>query len=165
MTQPPGQPVPSSAGLHQAGGVAAGRVPRLSALDAWRGLTVLLMLLVNNVALDVVTPRQLQHAPWGGGLTFTDLVFPWFLFCAGLALPFSLAAARRAGVSGWKLAGKQLQRALLFYLGGALLTSAEEHQLTLGLGVLQLIALAGFFAGLLASLGMGWRLLVAGALL
>ena len=34
---------------------------RLSALDAWRGLTILLMLLVNNVALDTLTPRQLQQ--------------------------------------------------------------------------------------------------------
>ncbi|MFC4454861.1 heparan-alpha-glucosaminide N-acetyltransferase domain-containing protein [Deinococcus sonorensis] len=139
---------------------------RLSALDAWRGLTVLLMLLVNNVALDYKTPFQLQHAPWGGGLTLTDLVFPWFLFCAGAALPFSLAAARRAGLDGGRLGRKQLERGVLLYLVGALLTSAELRQLNLGLGVLQLIALASLAAGLLSQM-LRWeaRLGVAALLL
>ena len=138
---------------------------RLSALDAWRGLTVLLMLLVNNVSLGTLTPTQLQHAPWGGGLTFTDLVFPWFLFCAGAALPFSLGAARRAGQSGWALVGKQAQRTVLLYLVGCVVTSATEHRFSLGLGVLQLIALASFFGGLLSGLHLRWRLLAAGVLL
>ena len=59
------------------------------ALDGWRGLTIVLMILVNNVSLGHFTPPQLVHAAWHGGLTPTDLVFPWFLFCAGAALPFS----------------------------------------------------------------------------
>ncbi|WP_425146179.1 DUF5009 domain-containing protein [Deinococcus sp.] len=138
---------------------------RLSSLDAWRGLTVLLMLLVNNLALDTLAPSQLLHAPWGGGLTFTDLVFPWFLFCAGAALPFSLAAAHKAGQVGWALVGKLAQRTVLLYLVGCLLTSVTEHRLTLGLGVLQIIALASFFGGLLSRLRLRWRLLSAGALL
>ncbi|MBB5234788.1 hypothetical protein [Deinococcus budaensis] len=45
---------------------AAAGTGRLAALDAWRGLTVGLMLLVNNVALGSLTPGPLRHAPWGG---------------------------------------------------------------------------------------------------
>lgn len=145
------------------------RPPRLVALDAWRGLTVLMMLLVNNVALGNLTPRQLQHAPWGGGLTFTDLVFPWFLYCAGAALPFSLAAARRSGLAGWGLVRKLVERAALLYLVGCFVTSAVEGQFTLGLGVLQLIALASLAAGVISLIGgdlkARWRLVIAGALL
>ncbi|EYB67211.1 hypothetical protein DEIPH_ctg047orf0013 [Deinococcus phoenicis] len=137
---------------------------RLTALDAWRGLTVLLMWLVNNVALGNLTPAQLQHAPFGG-MTLTDLVFPWFLFCAGAALPFSQAAMRKAGVTGWVRVRRLVTRAALLYLVGAFLTSATEHRFMLGLGVLQLIALATLCAALLSGLRGRWQALVAPALL
>ncbi len=141
---------------------------RLVALDAWRGLTILLMLLVNNVSLGRYTPGQLVHAPWGGGLTLTDLVFPWFLYCAGASIPFSLG--KRAGDEhGWwperSTVLKLFQRAVPLYLVGALLTSVENQAPTLGLGVLQLIALASLCAGLLARFPARWRLGVALGLL
>ena len=141
------------------------RSSRLSSLDAWRGLTILLMLLVNNVSLDTLTPKQLQHAPWGGGITFTDLVFPWFLFCAGAALPFSLAASRKAGLNGWPLIWKLAVRTVLLYLVGCVLTSSEARHLSLGLGVLQLIALGSFFGGVISLLAVRWRVVTALALL
>ncbi|AIZ45340.1 hypothetical protein QR90_09890 [Deinococcus radiopugnans] len=140
------------------------RVARLTALDAWRGLTVLLMLLVNNVALGGRTPYQLVHAPFGG-LTLTDLVFPWFLLCAGAALPFSLAAMTRSGVTGWLRVRRLLTRAALLYLAGAFLTSVTLRAPTLGLGVLQLIALATLCAALLGDLRGRWQAGVAAALL
>ncbi|GGJ86671.1 heparan-alpha-glucosaminide N-acetyltransferase domain-containing protein [Deinococcus aquiradiocola] len=161
---PPGAATPDPALTVTPQGTAV-RVARLSALDAWRGLTILLMLLVNNVALDTLTPRQLQHAPWGAGLTLTDLVFPWFLFCAGAALPFSLAAAQRSGLSGARLVRKLAGRTVLLYLVGCVVTSAAEHTFTLGLGVLQLIALASFTGGVISLLGVWWRVAVAAALL
>ncbi|PNY80846.1 heparan-alpha-glucosaminide N-acetyltransferase domain-containing protein [Deinococcus koreensis] len=143
-------------------GVPAGA--RLSALDAWRGLTVLLMLLVNNVALGNFTPAQLRHAPFGG-VTLTDLVFPWFLLCAGAALPFSQAALQRSGVRGWPRLRRLLTRAALLYLAGAFLTSVTQHALTLGLGVLQLIALASLGGALMAPWRGRWQLLAALGLL
>ncbi|CAM3675187.1 DUF5009 domain-containing protein [Deinococcus saxicola] len=147
----------------------AGTVPkvkpaRLTALDAWRGLTVLLMLLVNNVALGGRTPYQLVHAPFGG-LTLTDLVFPWFLLCAGAALPFSLAAMTRSGVVGWVRVRRLVTRAVLLYLAGAFLTSVTIEAPTLGLGVLQLIALATLCAALLGGLRGRWQAVIAAALL
>lgn len=132
---------------------------RLTALDAWRGLTVLLMLLVNNVSLGSRTPAQLMHAPFGS-VTLTDMVFPWFLFCAGAALPLSHAAARRSGGSAGGRFRRLVSRTALLYLVGAGLTSVTEHRFTLGLGVLQLIALST----LLASLVVGARVWVQSAL-
>ncbi|MFC3832909.1 MULTISPECIES: heparan-alpha-glucosaminide N-acetyltransferase domain-containing protein [Deinococcus] len=136
-----------------------GAPARLTALDAWRGLTVLLMLLVNNASLGSRTPAQLMHAPLGG-VTLTDMVFPWFLFCAGAALPFSHAAAQRSGVRPGARLGRLVSRTALLYLVGAGLTSVTEHRFTLGLGVLQLIALST----LLASLVVGARAWVQAAL-
>src|ERR1700679_1217462 len=75
---------------------------RLTSLDAFRGLTVFLMLLVNNIALDTQTPSQLTHAGWNGGGTIADLVFPWFLLCVGLAIPLSANSARKKGVPNWR---------------------------------------------------------------
>lgn len=129
------------------------------ALDAWRGVTILLMLLVNNVSLGQYTPAQLVHATWDGGLTLTDLVFPWFLFCAGASIPFSLG--KRTDERWWPdrdTVFKLFQRAMPLYLVGALLTSVENTTLIWGLGVLQLIALASLCAGLFARFPALWRL-------
>lgn len=161
-------PEPLTSARPAAPGVAAqASLPartRLSALDAWRGLTVLLMLLVNNVALGHSTPAQLRHAPFGG-VTLTDMVFPWFLLCAGAALPFSQAALQRSGVSGWPRLRRLLTRAALLYLAGAFLTSVTQHALTWGLGVLQLIALASLGGALMAGWRGRWQLLAALGLL
>lgn len=160
----PGQSAAPEAGVDTGEVVAPVTRTRLSALDAWRGLTVLLMLLVNNVALGEYTPAQLMHAHFGG-ITLTDLVFPWFLFCAGAALPFSQAAMQKAGVTGWALYRRLLTRAALLYLMGAFVTSVTQHAFTLGLGVLQLIALATLCGALAAGLRGRWQALLAAALL
>ena len=63
---------------------------RYIALDVLRGLTVALMILVNNPgAWNKIFP-PLRHAAWDG-CTPCDLVFPFFLFCVGVSMAFSLA--------------------------------------------------------------------------
>ncbi|RYG57127.1 DUF1624 domain-containing protein, partial [bacterium] len=128
------------------------KTPRLTSLDAFRGATVALMLLVNNMALDEATPAQLQHASWGETIRIADLVFPWFLLCAGLSLPFSYRSAKHRGVSYGAWAMKALSRAVGLLLLGMFLDSAYNRQPTLGLGVLQLIGLASLVAALLMPL-------------
>lgn len=143
----------------------AKKSPRLTSLDAFRGATVALMLLVNNLALDQATPAQLVHAPFGEWARLADLVFPWFLLCAGLSLPFSYRSAVRRGLSYGAWARKALVRAVgLLFLGMAL-DSAINRQLTLGLGVLQLIGLASLVAALAMPLKPLVRGLIAAGLL
>ncbi len=144
---------------------ATTRAGRLVALDAWRGLTIVVMWLVNNATLGAHTPTALMHAPWGGHLTLTDMVFPWFLFCAGAAIPYATAAAERAGVRGGALAWKLVRRAALLYLVGCFVTSVADHTFTLGFGVVQLIAVASLLAGLLQRLPVWARVALAFALL
>lgn len=57
---------------------------RSLALDVFRGLTVALMILVNNPGTWSFIYDPFEHAAWHG-LTPTDLVFPFFLFAVGNA--------------------------------------------------------------------------------
>ncbi len=61
---------------------------RLSSLDVFRGLTIAAMLVVNNPGSWKHVYPPLRHAEWHG-CTFTDLVFPFFLFAVGLSMAFS----------------------------------------------------------------------------
>jgi predicted acyltransferase len=147
--------VPSPAVLEPRASVTT-QTTRSIALDAFRGLTVALMLLVNNISLDAATPAMLQHAPWGGGITLTDLVFPWFLFAAGTAMPFAYQSAHKRGAVGLEWAKRALSRTVWMFGLGCLVTSAVAHRPILGMGVLQLIALAS----LVGAVAYPWRTLV-----
>lgn len=138
---------------------------RLLSLDALRGLTILLMLLVNNVALDSKTPKQLMHAPWNGGVHLADLVFPWFLFCMGLAVPFSMDGMAAKGMGTATRMGRVLFRAAALFALGCLIDSVQAGSFVIGLDVLQLLGLAYLFAALFYPLHWQARLIVVAALL
>src|SRR5438094_9109518 len=61
---------------------------RLRSLDAFRGLTIAAMVLVNNPGTGAAVYAPLTHARWHG-LTPTDVIFPFFLFIVGVAIPLS----------------------------------------------------------------------------
>nr|HQU74674.1 DUF5009 domain-containing protein [Calditrichia bacterium] len=65
---------------------------RLISLDAFRGITIAGMILVNNPGDWGNVYPPLLHASWHGW-TPTDLIFPFFLFIVGVAMTFSLAKA------------------------------------------------------------------------
>ena len=67
---------------------------RLLSLDAFRGLTIAAMVLVNNPGTWVAVYAPLKHAEWHG-LTPTDVIFPFFLFIVGVAIPLSRPTAGR----------------------------------------------------------------------
>ncbi len=138
---------------------------RLVSLDAFRGLTIAGMLLVNNIALDERTPAQLTHAPWNGGVRFADLIFPWFLLIVGVALPFSAAGARRKGAGGWRYASRVLGRVFALVFLGCLIDSSLLKRPLFDLNVLQLIGLAYGVGALLYGLPVWLRLPVALGLL
>ncbi|XP_045796384.1 heparan-alpha-glucosaminide N-acetyltransferase isoform X1 [Trifolium pratense] len=58
---------------------------RLLSLDVFRGLTVALMILVDDAGGLI---PALNHSPWNG-LTIADFVMPFFLFIVGVALAFT----------------------------------------------------------------------------
>jgi predicted acyltransferase len=91
---------------------------RIIALDAFRGFTVALMILVNNPGSWSHVYSPLRHAEWQG-CTPTDLVFPFFLFVVGIASFFSFKKFdfKFNKTTLWKLS----RRALLIFLTGFLL--------------------------------------------
>jgi predicted acyltransferase len=64
---------------------------RLISLDAFRGFTIAGMLIVNNPGDWNNLYPLLAHAKWHGW-TFTDWIFPFFLFIVGMSMAFSLQA-------------------------------------------------------------------------
>ncbi len=89
---------------------------RYVSLDVLRGLTVAFMCIVNNPGSWAHMYPPLRHAPWNG-CTPTDLVYPFFLFCAGCAMAFSFS--KFEGFSK-KAALKILRRGFGIFLVGVL---------------------------------------------
>lgn len=87
---------------------------RLISLDVFRGLTVGLMILVNNPGSWSYVYAPLRHAKWHGW-TPTDLVFPFFLFIVGVAMALSFSKRLEAGASEKDLTRKVLSRALIIF--------------------------------------------------
>jgi predicted acyltransferase len=98
-------------------GQSGNRSGRLLSLDAFRGLTILGMILVNNPGKWGDQYWPLAHAQWHGW-TPTDLVFPFFLFIVGTALAYSLRryrdGARIAPAVYWRIARRTV---VLIFLG------------------------------------------------
>lgn len=138
---------------------------RLVSLDAFRGLTILGMLLVNNAAMDTATPRHFTHAAWNSGVHFADLVFPWFLLIVGVAIPYAFASHLKRGMPTSRYLLKAASRAMVLFLLGCFIDSSVAKQPIIGLGVLQLIGLAYFAAVLIYQLPTRWRAAVALGLL
>jgi predicted acyltransferase len=92
---------------------------RLESLDVFRGLTIASMMLVNNPGSSDVYP-QLDHADWNGW-TFTDTVFPFFLWIVGVAMTLSFAKRRERGDDRRKLMLHVLWRAAVLYAIGLFL--------------------------------------------
>ena len=142
------------------------RPPRLVSLDAFRGLTIVGMLLVNNISLGGQTPAALLHAEWSGQVHLADLVFPWFLFIVGVALPYAVASARRKHLPTLQFDLKALWRAASLVGLGCLIDSFLSHRIVFDLGVLQIIGLAYFMTVLVGGLfGLRGRLVMAGVVL
>ncbi|GLT51252.1 hypothetical protein SLA2020_246910 [Shorea laevis] len=59
---------------------------RVATLDAFRGLTIVLMILVDDAGSAY--PR-IDHSPWNG-CTLADFVMPFFLFIVGVAIALAL---------------------------------------------------------------------------
>jgi len=118
-------------------------------VDVFRGLIVAGMLLVTNAGDWNHIYWPLKHADWNG-VTPTDMIFPGFLFLAGVSMTFSFAARRRKGATAAQLVRHVLVRSLLLVVIGLLLNGWPKydlHNLRVP-GVLQRIGLCYAAAGL-----------------
>ncbi len=93
---------------------------RLAAIDVFRGLTIVGMLLVNNPGDPSTTYGQLRHSVWNG-CTLADLVFPFFLFVVGITTHLSLSRRLARGDDAAAIRRQILRRAALIFAFGLLL--------------------------------------------
>ena len=100
-------------------------VSRVLAIDAFRGITMLVMIFVNTLAGVRGMPAWLEHMPPDvDGMTFVDVVFPAFLFIVGMSIPFALNQRRNDPLV--RQQGHILQRAVGLLVLGVFMVNAEE---------------------------------------
>ena len=142
---------------------------RIVSLDAFRGMTIAGMILVNNPGSWAHVYPPLRHAEWHGW-TPTDLVFPFFLFIVGVALAYSFAKQLEANTSIGKasLYTKVVRRTVLIFAIGLFLNFVPDFDFsTLRIaGVLQRIAVVyGITAIVVLHSGLVGQAVIAVALL
>ena len=120
---------------------------RLVSLDAFRGATMAIMVLVNTPGDGEHVYGPLRHAEWNGW-TPTDVVFPSFMWIVGVALTLSLSRRIAAGASRAQLLTQAFRRALILYALGLLVYAFPNFNLSTQrlLGVLQRIAICYLIA-------------------
>jgi hypothetical protein len=100
---------------------------RIPSIDLLRGLDVLLMLVVNEMAGVKGTPAFLLHYPSSAdGMTLTDVVFPAFLFLTGMSIPLALGARLARGESRAAVWRHVLVRTASLLVIGVLMINAER---------------------------------------
>jgi len=130
---------------------------RLLSLDVFRGATVAGMMMVNNLGIWSDIYRPFKHAAWNGW-TFTDLIFPFFLWIVGVAMTFSMSKRVEQGADRNKLMLHALQRAATILVIGLFLNGFPfglvfGHHFSFAAmrlpGVLQRIAICYFVASVI----------------
>jgi predicted acyltransferase len=151
--------LPNAAVQNEATAMAvAPSASRLMSLDLFRGATIAGMILVNNAGDEPASYWPLKHAQWNGW-TPTDLVFPFFLFIVGVAMPFSFSARLKRGDSRRKLLRHVLWRGVVLFALGMFLNGfpSQYHLASWRVyGVLQRIAICYVISAILA-LWTNWR--------
>ena len=115
--------------------------PRIASLDVFRGLTMLLMLFVNDIGdIDL---GHIQNAPWWlkhmpakvDGMTLADVIFPFFLFIVGLSIPSALGKRIACGDSWAKLSLHIVTRSMaLIFIGLCMVNSCHGvHMAAMGI--------------------------------
>ena len=96
-------------------------------IDLLRALTMAVMLMVNDFWSVSGIPHWMKHAKATEDmLGFSDVVFPSFLFCVGLSIPYAITAMRRKGRSEGDVVRHILSRSFALILMGAFICNYES---------------------------------------
>src|SRR5579863_5813423 len=119
-------------------GRAVSAPARNVALDAYRGLVMLLMMgeVMRFAEVYKAYPASMfwrilafnqTHVEWAG-MSLHDTIQPGFTFLVGAALPYSIAARLAKGGRFWKLFAHALWRSLILVATGVFLRSMDHSQ-------------------------------------
>ncbi len=134
---------------------------RLLSLDALRGFDMFwiiggeeiihLLAKATGWGWATVMAEQLSHPEWNGFRAY-DLIFPLFLFMAGVSTPYSLGSSLEKGHDRSRLVRKIIQRGLILVFLGIIYNNGLELKPLAEMrfaSVLGRIGLAGMFAQLI----------------
>jgi predicted acyltransferase len=102
---------------------------RLTSLDTLRGFTIAAMILVNFPGNDQAVYHPLQHTHWNG-LSFTDLIAPFFLFVVGVSIVFAYARRLSEGVPASAMYSKIMFRSLKIFVVGMFLNLLPDFDIS-----------------------------------
>ena len=115
------------------------------AIDIFRGLTMALMVFVNDSWTVLDPPQWMVHFDtWTDGMSFADIVYPMFLFAMGMSVPYALENRRARGCSTESTLRHVLSRTLALLVMGVFIYNSEGGMAG-NKGVYWLLMLAGFF--------------------
>ena len=99
---------------------------RITSIDIMRGITLILMLFVNDLFIPGV-PSWLGHRPADfDGMGLADWVFPAFLFMVGMAIPFSIGKRISDGQNTISIAKHIGIRSVSLLIIGVLMLNSER---------------------------------------
>jgi len=100
---------------------------RILSIDAFRGITIFVMVFVNDLAGTPGIPAWMGHMPADAdAMSFVDVVFPAFLFIAGMSIPFALKNRIQKGDSFFRLQVHIVWRALGLLTLGFFMVNGED---------------------------------------
>ena len=110
------------------------KTKRIATIDMLRGIAIVGMILCANIGFNSNLPAWMFHAqtppptyafnPDVPGITWVDLVFPFFLFSMGAAFPLAMRKRLEGGMSRWKVAGSLIKRWFILTAFGLILGNA-----------------------------------------
>ncbi len=122
---------------------------RNGAIDMLRGLTMFLMIFVNDLWTVGNVPHILEHtATLEDGMGLADIVFPMFLFAVGLSIPYAVEHRFAKLIPGEKTLAHILSRTFALLVMGVFLVNADGRMAPLlGCGdwLFKILAILGFF--------------------
>ncbi|HRN54965.1 MAG TPA: DUF5009 domain-containing protein, partial [Agriterribacter sp.] len=99
---------------------------RILSIDAFRGITILVMVFVNELAGVRDIPWWMKHVHADAdAMTFVDVVFPAFLFIVGMSVPFALNNRIQKGDSFPRLQWHIVWRTLGLLVMGVFMVNGE----------------------------------------
>ena len=136
---------------------------RLQSLDAFRGITIAAMILVNNPGTWGNVYAPLLHAKWWG-ITPTDMIPSAFLFIVGVSIAFAYTKRKKTGSPSRQVHSKIIVRSLKIFLVGMCLNLFAlipdmDFEMLRWTGTLHRIAFVFLCCGLL-FLHTSWRIQV-----
>lgn len=100
---------------------------RILSIDVFRGLTIFLMVFVNDLIPVTEVPLWMKHADADANtMTFVDVVFPAFLFIVGISIPLAIQNRLSKGHSYWVIGKHILIRTIGLVTVGVFMVNSEE---------------------------------------